>query len=243
MTHIIYGIRHNGILRYVGLSGNSLAVRRAQHRKVHRRLRTPIYAEMRKFGFDAFEFFVIETCPSRATANDAEKRHIAINRATLLNVTVGGDGLDSETARRIGTPHLLAGGAAMRAMPGYRERNVAQIRTLTASLEFRARRSVDMRARHAADPTIIERIKAANRKRHADDPLSVWHLKTAAALAGLKRSLTRLENNPRITFAHPTINGRQKKTPRAEAIPILRTRIASLESDLATFLTLDTRWG
>lgn len=94
---IIYKIRNpaNDKL-YIGKSVNSLEVRRLEHRRKSYCVDSPLYKAMRKYGFDSFEFSIVEECENEKL-NDKENQHIVSNQSYIsygkgYNLTMGGEG-------------------------------------------------------------------------------------------------------------------------------------------------------
>lgn len=120
-TWLIYLVTNkvNG-KRYVGMTrGDRLARRRNEHYGAARKgYRWPLQAAIRKYGKDALEFSVLQTCTSRVEACEAEISLIAAMKPEY-NVSKGGDGTSYWEGRKRNPETIEKMRAAMLGRPGY----------------------------------------------------------------------------------------------------------------------------
>lgn len=159
----IYQIRNTvNQKRYVGKSKNPTK-RFQTHLRVSKNTdkRSPLYDSIRKYGVDSFSLLILEECDSNLE-NQREKFWISTTKPEL-NLTVGGDGGDTFSARST------------------RSQNVTRRKLSKRNLELlndpihRAKISSGVRRAYSSDPTIKEKISIAVRLRHLDPKYAKWH--------------------------------------------------------------------
>lgn len=91
--------RTNG-KRYIGVTRQSFASRRQQHKSDAKRKRdTWFHAAIRKYGFECFDWMEIYQCDDILEALDAEVRLISLHRPEY-NISAGGEGRRSPLSEK-----------------------------------------------------------------------------------------------------------------------------------------------
>ncbi len=96
---VVYSIKHRDTgHEYVGMTSRKAQQRWAAHRSATKKgSELPVHRALRKHGYDAFDWCVLEVCDSFAEAQQAEVKLIA-ERAPAYNCSDGGEGLTNPSA-------------------------------------------------------------------------------------------------------------------------------------------------
>jgi predicted GIY-YIG superfamily endonuclease len=103
--HLIYKITSPDNTAYIGVTSMPIAERWGYHKRrarIPKYSNKPFYKAILHFGPDAFSVEILEECPDRGIASEAERKHIAQHGLdNLYNVVSGGLGkiAQSEAAR------------------------------------------------------------------------------------------------------------------------------------------------
>jgi group I intron endonuclease len=111
---IIYQIRNKiNDKKYIGMTTRDLNIRKKEHQKVYndpesRMYNFKIYNAMRKYGFDNFEFSILEEC-DKAILEEREKYYIELynTRKNGYNEALGGFGKTLLTDKQISASKTL----------------------------------------------------------------------------------------------------------------------------------------